>query len=153
MKFGGVDGAFVMEMHYVEDKDEAIRADGMNLLYLGWMDLNAVGGATWMNANKLNGNDGANRGMNAVEHVHGSYADFKRDVIGSGNLGNWAGSWGVDLDNGIVWSILDANLTGSGLGAQQFAAVPEPGTMALLAGALMVVGVPALKRWRKRRAL
>lgn len=155
VQFGGVDGAFVMQMSYVEDRDDAKRAYDADLLYLAWMNPNGAGPGIpqWTNATNLPG-----RVTNPVEHFHGPYSGSPNSFtstygVTSGDLASWAGSWGVDLTTGTVWTILNANLTAGGMGPQQFAAVPEPGTMALLAGALMMVGVPALKRWRKRRAL
>ena len=147
VQFGGIDGAFVLQMKYAEDRTEAAEADQLNILYLGWMD----GGTLWKNASNL-----GTKGAHAYEHYHGSYASFQTEEIQTvgGNLASWAGSWGVDLDSGTVWTIVNANLNSvadGGLGPQQFAAVPEPGTMALLVSALMVGGVPAVKRWRKRR--
>jgi hypothetical protein len=47
-----------------------------------------------------------------------------------GSLASLLGSWGVDTANHTVWAVLSYG------GGQEFAAVPEPGTLALLAAGL-----------------
>ena len=58
--------------------------------------------------------------------------------IGSTNDG-LLGHWGIDTLNHTVWAVLDHN--------SQFAvAVPEPGTLALLAGALLALSAFGVRR-------
>ena len=50
------------------------------------------------------------------------------------------GTWGVDTADHVVWAVVDHN--------SQFAVIPEPGTLALLAAGLL--GLLAYA-WRKRK--
>ena len=85
-------------------------ADG--LIFLAWLDF---GDGQWQNA--VQGNIGSN--------------------LGGFRLGAWVrgdmtlGDWGVSTADHTVWAVLDHN--------SQFAVVPEPSTLALLAAAAMAV--------------
>ena len=93
-------------------------------IYLAWLDPND---GKWENA--IMGNIGAN--------------------LGGFQLGDWPtgdmtlGDWGVDTTNHVVWAVLDHN--------SDFAVVPEPSTLALLAAG--AAGLFAYGRWRRRRAV
>jgi autotransporter-associated beta strand protein len=104
---------FVLEMNYTDalfiysGDEESLRCRGM--IFLGY--LNAEG--RWVNA--VEGNIGANTTDSAFLNVNGAY---------NGTL--VLGSWGVDTANNKVWAVLDHN--------SQFAALPEPATVALMLG-------------------
>ncbi len=86
------------------------------LSFLGWYE-NGV----WVNA--VDGNSAL--GAEAVQGFLGSFVD-------SGVLvdEDYLGSWGVDIDGGSVWAILDHN--------SEFAVIPEPRAVALLFGLITV---------------
>jgi hypothetical protein len=87
------------------------------LIYLAWLD---PGDGQWENA------------------VQGNVGSSQLPVVGC-QLGPWPGNdmtvgdWGVNTSNHAVWAVLDHN--------SQFAVVPEPGTLALLVAAAVVVVV------------
>lgn len=88
-----------------------------DMSFLGWYE-NGV----WVNA--VDGNSAL--GADAVQGFLGSFLD-------SGALVNadYLGSWGVDIDAGNVWAILDHN--------SEFAVIPEPQAIALLFGLVTMV--------------
>ena len=66
----------------------------------------------------------------------GSFATFQTD-IGEMNIADYVGAWGVDTANHDVWSVIDHN--------SQFAVVPEPSSLALIALGLLGLAI----YWRK----
>ncbi len=93
--------------------------------FLGWVE-NGV----WVNA--IDGNSAL--GGSAIQGFLGSYA-----AAGASANSDYLGSWGVDVDNGNVWAILDHN--------SEFAVIPEPRAMALMA-AVCALAVAFLRRRR-----
>lgn len=77
-------------------------------------------------------------GSTVVENYQGSWASFAAaNSVTDANLGDFLGSWGVDTANNDVWGIFDHNTN--------FVAVPEPGSLALLAAGAGMIG------YRRRR--
>lgn len=94
--------------------------------FLGWLS-----DGEWINA--IDGNSAT--GSSAVQGFLGSY-----EAAGVFATADYLGSWGVDIESGSVWAILDHN--------SYFAVVPEPSTTALLL-ALVSCGGALLYRRRK----
>lgn len=126
---------FVLQMSYddtvpsIAGNEAALAAAGF--IYLGW--LNPVSGE-WENA------------------VLGNLPDTSVNVGAANVQDGWVaagspmdlGAWGVDTTNNVVWAVLNHN--------SQFAAVPEPATMAFLAmGGMAMIGA-GLRRRRSRKA-
>ena len=84
--------------------------------YLGWLN----GSTTWANA--VSGNTGNNASA-AQQGYLGSFSAFQ--VANGATLSNYIGAYGVDISGGSTWAVLNHN--------SDYAAVPEPGTWALLA--------------------
>jgi hypothetical protein len=113
---------FVMQMSYVGTLfNEAVEAS-LGCIHINWLDP-----ATGLWRNAVYGNTSNERG--AVTNYQGSWA-----AAGSPTT---LGSWGVDTVNDVVWSVLDHN--------SEFAVVPEPSSMLLLAAG----GLALLCRRRK----
>lgn len=97
--------------------------------YLAWFD-----GDHWVNAIA----DNSILGEYAVQGFMGSFADSEAEATLA-----YLGSYGIDLDNNVVWAVLDHN--------SQFAVIPEPSAILLLA---MALGSLVIRRYnRKRRKL
>lgn len=114
---GSYTDKFVLQMKYEENElyggasnESALATAGS--IHLAWLD-----GGVWKNA--ILGNDGPNSGLT---NVQGGWA-----TAGSSTM--TLGDWGVDTANNVVWAVINHN--------GQFAVVPEPGTWALLVGALL----------------
>ncbi|MGA2616425.1 MAG: autotransporter-associated beta strand repeat-containing protein [Thermoguttaceae bacterium] len=118
---GSQTSPFVLQMSYnpamlYDGPGEATEA-AEGLIYLAWLD---PGDGQWENA------------------VQGNVGSSQLPVVGC-QLGPWPGNdmtvgdWGVNTSNHAVWAVLDHN--------SQFAVVPEPGTLALLVAAAVVVVV------------
>ena len=121
----GTTGSFVLQMSYDQ---AAINAAGVDetLLALGWLD-----GTAWVNA--VNGNS------------NGTAAGFL-GAYDAGNLAmNQLGAYGVDTANNVVWAVLDHN---SDFGVVP---VPEPATVVMIVGGVLVLGLGWYRR-RKRNA-
>ena len=68
----------------------------------------------------------------------------RRHLISDSNVGNFLGSYGVDIATHTVWAVVDHN--------SRFAVVPEPSSLILLAiGALIVGFAPVHRRWGPNR--
>ncbi len=81
--------------------------------FLGWFDSDS---GEWVNA--VDGN--SSTGGSAIAGFAGSYLDSTATASAE-----FLGSWGFDTANNSVWAILDHN--------SDFAIIPEPGTVSLLA--------------------
>lgn len=90
--------------------------------YLGWLDTNTN---QWVNA--VDGNTG----LNDIQFINGAY---------DGNL--VLGHYGVDTATGSVWAVINHN--------SDFAAVPEPSTLALLSVTLCGMLLFCRARGRQR---
>ena len=88
-------------------------------LYLG-----SYNGSAWVNA--VQGNDST--GLAALADYQGSWAEFTAaEGLGTSHtLAQLLGSWGVDTVQNTVWAVIDHS-------GAEFAVVPEPCTLALLA--------------------
>ena len=74
----------------------------------------------WQNA--VLGNTGSGGTVDA--NVNSSYAAWAAaNSVTDANIGNFLGSWGVDLADDEVWAVLNHN--------SQFAVVPEPAAIVL----------------------
>lgn len=103
--------------------------------YLGWLNPSGPGGQpVWQNA--VLGNFGNNATAQEQGFV-GSFADFQ-STIGDTNIADYIGAWGYNPTGGDVWAVVNHN--------SEFAAIPEPSTIALAAVAL--IGVASLRRKR-----
>lgn len=113
---------FVMQMSYVDTLfNEAVESS------LGCVHINWLNPATGLWTNAVYGN--TSKAGGAVENFQGSWA-----AAGSPTT---LGSWGIDTTNNVVWAVLDHN--------SEFAVVPEPSSMLLLAAG----GLASLVRRRK----
>jgi len=82
----------------------------------------------------------------AMQGYAGSLTAFLAQYYTGSNLGNLAGSWGVDLNNRESWVIVNS-------GGGQFAVVPEPSTCALLGAGIAVLLVYRARRNARRKSL
>ena len=101
---------FVMQMSYVDTLFNEAVESSLGCIHINWLD---PGTGLWRNA--VYGNTSTASG--ALKNFQGSYA-----AAGSPTT---LGSWGVDTVNNIAWAVLDHN--------SEFAVVPEPSSMLLLA--------------------
>lgn len=156
-------GYIVVEMSYkVDPSDEAVGGP-LGHLYLG--TLVGEGSARhWVNA----ADTSIDQSTNLLGPKNMSWIAFRESESNSGKtLSQLAGSWGYVNDgpipdgNGIagegtVWAVLDNRATAAYPNGfytdRQLSAVPEPGTITLLAASGMVLAVAGLKRRRNRKA-
>ena len=145
----GVGGEYVLEMTYDEteiiydfphqtEQSHALVEDwyGKGRIYLAWLNPNGyydTGEDQWEYATYGN----SYMGTKAVENFQGSFDDFLL-TYPDFNTGEYMGSYGVDINDDLVWAVLDHT---SSLGS-----IPEPGSLALLA-----LGAGALRRRRRRK--
>jgi hypothetical protein len=67
-------------------------------------------------------------------NVQSSWDDFAAaNAITDANVGNFLGSYGVDVAHHTVWAVVDHD--------GQFAVVPEPSSAALLAMGCLAIGI------------
>jgi hypothetical protein len=105
-------------------------------LFLAWLD-----GSTWKNAV-----EGITAGSAQSVNFEGTWDQFMTGPGSDHTLAELLGSWGVDKGSDTVWAVVNHN--------SQYAVMPEPGTVALLA--LLALSLPrrgsvvALLRRRRR---
>jgi fibronectin-binding autotransporter adhesin len=125
---------FALQMTYTPTglggDENVLAAEG--LLVLGWLDttMNQPFGL-WENATA--GNFGTGLPGDVFPNVQSSWDAFAAaNAITDANVGNFLGSYGVDVAHHTVWAVVNHN--------SQFAAVPEPASWELLAAAVALVG-------------
>jgi hypothetical protein len=135
---GGTQSTFALQMWYdpaqLGGTGPAAIAASNGFLYLGYRS--TVDGK-WHNAVSTalaDGNVGV--GGSAVTDFLGSWSAFT--AANGTNLAALLGSWGVDTAHDTVWAVIDHDA--------EFAAVPEPGTLALLAAGALALGVAYRRR-------
>ena len=138
---GGSTSIYALQMTYdpstLGGTASAAAAASNGFLYLGY---NTSAGTTshWVNA--VAGNTGT--GGQAVADYQGSYAAYTASVGAGYTLAGALGAYGVNTANDTVWAVVDHDA--------EFAAVPEPGTIALLGAAPPPWASPtAAARWRR----
>jgi hypothetical protein len=138
---GGTNCIYALQMTY--DPNElggiaaAHAAASGGFLYLGYRGADGK----WHNATTATQPDGnTGTGAGAVANFQGSFAVFT--ATNGVNLQYLLGSWGVDPVNNDVWALVDHD-------AEFAVAVPEPGTIALLAGGLAALGFAYHRRKAK----
>lgn len=129
----GMNGTkFVLQMSYLPDSllvvdpgrsEEWYAREGW--FYMGWLDKSGSDMSQW-------------HWRNAVEGNLGPDNDPSFQGLGAWNGDTALGHWGVDIDNNVVWAVLDHN--------SQFTSIPEPVTASLL----VLGGVAVFLRPRKR---
>jgi hypothetical protein len=139
----GTASTFALEMSYDPSQlggpAAAATAASGGFLFLGYRDAST---GKWANATTVAGDGSGDTGVgaDAVTNFQGSYASFLTASNGGNNhtLQDLLGSWGVDTANDVAWAIVDHN--------SEFAVVPEPGTLALLAAGVAALGVAYRRR-------
>lgn len=165
--------AFTLQMSYDPNQvsDYSTAASG-GFLFLGyrdssgnWHNATAVTGSTQNGTTVVGGDDSYGTQVLTTSQGNGTWTGFGTTAGYEDYQGSWAnftalggpgyntaagaayslsallGSWGIDTTNNVVWAVIDHDGT-------DFAVVPEPGTLALLAagaGALCLA-------YRRRKA-
>ena len=106
----------------------------------GYLFLATLSGGTWENATAVGVNGPA--GINAGVKQNMSWSNFLSGKDGDA-LSTLIGSWGVDTANNVAWAVIDYGNN------NQFAVVPEPGTLLLLAAGALALA-PVIRRRRRR---
>lgn len=148
---------FVLQMSYPaapdpNNENTLAMAGNINLVWLNTAANQPFG--AWQNA--VLGNFGSGSPGNVAENFQGSWDTFASGHgVTTSNLGNFLGSFGVDVSRHQVWAVINHN--------SQFAVVPEPdASLLLLIGALVfgcgwgtrrlsrsqISGPPARSTWR-----
>ena len=137
----GFDGTYALEMSYspnVEHADDA-SVDALDgHLFLGLLD-QSQSPAEWVNAG--NGSNTGSIAPYSGQPFQGDYAEFRETHLDP--LSQYVGYWGVDTEDHTVWAVLDTS--------GEFAAVPEPSSIALLAGGVLCLAGFALRYCRRQR--
>ncbi|MGO9108229.1 MAG: beta strand repeat-containing protein [Thermoguttaceae bacterium] len=124
----GAVGTYELQMTYDPNAVNAATGGEAYAASNGFLYLGARSAQTgkWVNAVTLDSTTGTAAQTNGGIGVQGPFSS----ISASNTLANLLGSWGVDTANHTVWAVIDYS-------GGEFAAVPEPGTLALLgAGAL-----------------
>jgi autotransporter-associated beta strand protein len=136
---------FALQMTYnpaaLGGNESLLAANG--LLVLGRLNtgLNPPNGL-WQNA--VSGNFGTGLPGDVFQNVQSSWDAFAAaNSINDANIGNFLGSYGVDVPDHDVWAVLNHN--------SQFSVVPEPSSLILLAIGGLAVGGRAIRKRRRRR--
>jgi autotransporter-associated beta strand protein len=115
--------------------ESVLAAEG--LVNLAWLNpaLNQPFGL-WQNA--TTGNFDAGLPGDVFQNVQSSWDAFAAaNSITDANVGNFLGSYGVDVADHEAWAVVNHN--------SQFSVVPEPGTALLLAMATLMCGVSSVR--------
>ena len=119
---GTGNSTFVLQMSYDEASVKAAGIDEASLV-LSWLDANG----TWVNA--VSGN------------TTGTASGFGGAYDAGNSAMNQLGAYGVDTQKNVVWAVINHNSDFS------VTPVPEPTTLAMLAGGAIALGF----WWRRRR--
>jgi autotransporter-associated beta strand protein len=116
------------------------------LIYLAWLNTGAGLPLGWQNA--TNGDFGSGTVGNVFTNVQSSWDSFAAaHQVTDTNLGNFLGSYGVDIANHRAWAVI--NYDASYFNTSQFAVIPEPSSLCLGLIGLTACGIAA-RRARKR---
>lgn len=143
--------AYVLEMSYSPAKLGVSEAGSATagLIYLAWLNAGAGLPLGWQNA--TNGDFGTGTAGNVFTNIQGSWDSFAvAHQITDANLGNFLGTYGVDVTNHRAWAVI--NYDASYFNTSQFAVIPEPSSLCLAVIGLLACGI-AERRARKRGVL
>jgi fibronectin-binding autotransporter adhesin len=141
-------GPYVLEMAYSPARlgvsESGSAASG--LIYLAWLNTGAgPPPGIWQKA--TSGNFGTGSAGDVFPNAQSSWDSFASShQITESNLGNFLGSYGVDIANHRAWAVI--NYDASYFNTSQFAVVPEPSTLLLVVIGAAACGVAVLRRKR-----